>query len=607
MNRMLGWSVMLGWLWLGGNWPEALGDERVPPTPSEAVMAAQSGRVAAMAKATASTVGVFGVDSQGGGSGVIISADGYVVTNFHVSSPFGSRMRCGLSDGRMYEAVIVSIDPTGDLALLKMYGREDFVPATLGDSDRIEVGEWCFAAGNPFVLATNLQPSVSYGLISGVHRYQYPSGTILEYTDCLQTDAAINPGNSGGPLFDSRGDLIGINGRCSFEKRSRVNVGVGYAISINQVRNFLGQMRSGRLVDHASAGFTVATDQEKGVVMVSNILESSDAFRRGLRYGDEILSLAGRSVATTNEFKNILGIFPSEWRIPLRYRNANGEVDTWIRLPRLHQEEELWKLARADQGEEHGPPPEPREGESPEMDEPEAGKEAHDHAPDDEGESKDVLHDRLEAREGYINYYFNRLEMERILGLEPGRDRWRAGPSGMTVQGVVTGETTSIAMHVSQADVRWTFDGRESVLRTGREWSESINATSHSSLAIGLQLWMRWHREGPRKLGDTHYFGEAPIRGSDTLYDVTHSTIGELNCAFYTDRKTGRIRLMELQADVEKDPAEIYFDEQDVEGATLGGTMPIPKRMQLVFGVDGQMDVTLQAAEAWEPAQGEAP
>ncbi len=162
-----------------------------------------------------------------------------------------------------------------------MYGRNDFPAAVIADSDTVKAGHWCFAAGNPFVLATNLQPTITYGIVSGVRRYQYPAGTILEYTDCIQTDAAINPGNSGGPLFNAEGHLIGINGRCSFEKRGRVNVGVGYAISINQVLKFVGQLRAGRLVDHASLGFTVGTDPE-GKVVVTNILESSDAFRRGL-------------------------------------------------------------------------------------------------------------------------------------------------------------------------------------------------------------------------------------------------------------------------------------------------------------------------------------
>ena len=149
-----------------------------------------------------------------------------------------------------------------------------------------------------------------------MHRYQYPANTILEYTDCLQVDASVNPGNSGGPLFNAAGELIGINGRISIAQRGRVNAGAGYAISINQIRNFLGNLRSGRIVDHASLGATVSRDS-RGAVVVSQILEESDAFRRGLRVDDEIVSFAGRPIHSVNQFKNVLGIFPEEWKISL--------------------------------------------------------------------------------------------------------------------------------------------------------------------------------------------------------------------------------------------------------------------------------------------------
>src|SRR6202011_1177623 len=96
------------------------------------------------------------------------------------------------------------------------------------------------------------------------HRYQYPEGSkgLLEYTDCIQTDTSINPGNSGGPLFNMNGELIGINGRISLEKRGRINSGVGYAISINQIKNFMGHMRAGLDTDHATLGALIQTDQE---------------------------------------------------------------------------------------------------------------------------------------------------------------------------------------------------------------------------------------------------------------------------------------------------------------------------------------------------------
>ncbi len=194
--------------------------------------------------------------------------------------------------------------------------------------------------GNPFLLATDFHPSVAYGMVSGVHRYQYPSGTLLEYADCLQVDAAINPGNSGGPLFDSQGRLLGINGRGSFEKRGRVNVGVGYAISINQIKNFLGDLKSGRIVDHATLGARASTSED-GRVVVSDILEHSDAYRRGLRYDDEIVSFAGRPIHSVNMLKNLLGIFPKGWRVQLSYRREGEVYDTFVRLMGVHSEPEL--------------------------------------------------------------------------------------------------------------------------------------------------------------------------------------------------------------------------------------------------------------------------
>src|SRR5262249_47044257 len=180
-----------------------------------------------------------------------------------------------------------------------------------------------------FSLATDFTPTVTFGLVSGVHRYQYPAGTLLEYTDCIQTDTSINPGNSGGPLFNMDGELVGINGRISLEKRGRRNAGVGYAISINQIKNFMGQLRVGVDTDHASLGAGMESESEDGglsKILVKSIIDS-DARRRGLDVGDQLFSFAGRQMTTVNQYKNVLGLFPKGWRMPLVYPRHNQPTE----------------------------------------------------------------------------------------------------------------------------------------------------------------------------------------------------------------------------------------------------------------------------------------
>ena len=344
-------------------------------------------RADVIAKASAASVGVFGASGAGGGSGVVITPDGFALTNFHVVQGNGAYMKCSMPDGELYDAVLVGIDPVGDVAIIKLQGRDDFPVAEIGDSDELQQGQWCFAVGNPFLLATNFQPTVTWGIVSGVHRYQYPAGTLLEYADCIQTDAAINPGNSGGPLFNDRGQLVGINGRGSFEKRGRVNVGVGYAISINQIQLFRHHLLSGRIVDHATLGATVATD-EAGKVRVNNVLESSEAYRRGLRIDDEILQFAGREIQTVNQFKNVLGIYPKGYRVPLTYQRDGESREIRVRLTGVHATEKLIELVSGAAEEKSESQPD---------------------EPEEQGASEQELQadQQFVARRGFANYYFN--------------------------------------------------------------------------------------------------------------------------------------------------------------------------------------------------------
>jgi S1-C subfamily serine protease len=270
------------------------------------VLKAEAERVAVVKNVSPSVVAIFARGGQGGGTGVLISDDGYALTNFHVVQGSGPLMQCGLPDGVLYDAVLVGLDKVGDVALIKLYPKKDgqkFPFAPRGNSDLVHEGDWSLAMGNPFLLATNFQPTVTFGLISGVHRYQYPAGTLLEYTDCIQIDTSINPGNSGGPLFNIKGELIGINGRGSFDKRGRINSGVGYAISINQIENFMGHLYAGIDSDHASLGAVVESDPEKlGRMRVTRILEECDAARRGLDLDNELLTFAGRYMGSVNQF-----------------------------------------------------------------------------------------------------------------------------------------------------------------------------------------------------------------------------------------------------------------------------------------------------------------
>src|SRR5262249_15282775 len=193
------------------------------------ILDAEVNRVAVIEKAKPAVVAIFSAGGQGGGSGVVITKDGYALTNFHVVQGSGPVMKCGLPDGVLYDGVLVGLDKVGDVALIKLLPKDGkpFPFAPMGDSDKVKPGDFSLAMGNPFLLATDFTPTVTFGLISGVHRYQYPEGKgLLEYTDCIQIDTSINPGNSGGPLFTLDGELIGINGRGSFDKRGRVNSGV---------------------------------------------------------------------------------------------------------------------------------------------------------------------------------------------------------------------------------------------------------------------------------------------------------------------------------------------------------------------------------------------
>jgi len=361
--------------------------------PSPLVRSSEAARVEVIRKVKPAVAAVCFFGGEACGSGVVIDAQGYCLTNFHVVQPTGPVLQCGLADGKLYDAVLVGVDKVGDVALVKLLPREPGKPfpfVALADSDTVRPGDWSLAMGNPFGLSLDFTPTVTYGLVSGTNRYQPPEGKgTLEYTDCIQIETSINPGNSGGPLFNMKGELIGINGRGSFEKRGRVNSGVGYAISINQIKNFLGHLRSGLDTDHATLGADVATENEEGDLsrmLVRSMLEDADAVKQGIQPGDQLVKFAGRTLSSANQYKNILGIFPREWRLPLTYRRDNVTRETLVRLMG-HMDRPVEKA-----GDEQPKPPGGRPAPAP---------------PKKPGQDASPANKLFTAKKGYANYFFN--------------------------------------------------------------------------------------------------------------------------------------------------------------------------------------------------------
>jgi serine protease Do len=551
--------------------------------PTPAVLAAESERVATIERISRPTIAIFDAKGQGGGSGVIISPDGFALSNFHVTAATGTAMKCGLSDGRFVDAVLVGLDPGGDVALIKLLGHEDFPVAELGDSDSVRAGDWAYVVGNPFLLADDYKPTITYGIISGVHRYQYPAGTLLEYADCLQTDASINPGNSGGPLFDSAGRLIGINGRGSFEKRGRVNVGVGYAISINQIKRFLGMLHSGRIVDHATLGATVTTDAE-GRVIVDDILEDSDAFRRGLRYGDELVRFGSRDIDTANAFKNALGTYPAGWRVPITFRRDGREFERRVRLAGMHREGELEALLQA----EHEPPvpdrPQPEKDTPPGEPQPENPQAPPEPKPGDPPKPRDrrpnarraqtpklprAVRKYFEESPGYANYWFNRYHQQRVWNAFLGRgDFAEAGWNWNIDAKTSTGGDASIDLTEAKGSI--TMPDGQSGAQFGPSLVEETSPQRSGGLLAALHLWQRLLLFGPRRFGEVYYLGKLPLTNDEKSVDCLVATHGGVETRFFFDPATADLVGLEMQASDDEDPCEIEFgDIREVDGRRL--------------------------------------
>lgn len=277
---------------------------------------------------------------RGSGSGFILSEDGKILTNAHVVAG-ANIVTVTLKDGRSFEGEVLGSDPTTDVAVVKIDAR-DLPTVTLGDSDRLQAGEWAIAIGNPL----GLDNTVTTGIISATGRSSNEIGVANKRVNFIQTDAAINPGNSGGPLIDADGKVIGMNTAII-----RNAQGLGFAIPINRAKQIADQLIAKGNVEHPylgiqmtplepeivkqfenSSGQSIVAD--RGVLIV-RVLPTSPADQGGLKAGDVIQKVGDRTVTDASQIQQIVADLSIGDELPLTVQRNDRAIALNVRVGTL--------------------------------------------------------------------------------------------------------------------------------------------------------------------------------------------------------------------------------------------------------------------------------
>jgi serine protease Do len=294
---------------------------------------------------------------QSVGSGVVISDQGHIVTNLHVIDG-SERIMVTLADKRQFEAAVVGTDSSTDIAVLKVDGTAGLPVVVLGDSDRLNVGDWVLAVGNPFRLTS----TVTAGIVSALGRQVNIINDDFRIEDFIQTDAAINPGNSGGALVNLQGELVGINTAIATESGSYE--GYGFAVPVSLMERVVsdiiayGEVRRGFLgVGIGDVDARVATRiglARIGGVFVNEVTPGGAADRAGVRNGDVVLSVAGRAVNAPNELQSVIARYRPGEQVGLEIWRSGNLVNVDIEL--LGRETPAYERWFAELGRDSAPP-----------------------------------------------------------------------------------------------------------------------------------------------------------------------------------------------------------------------------------------------------------
>jgi serine protease Do len=272
------------------------------------------------------------------GSGFVIDSEGYILTNNHVVEN-ADEVIVRLDNEQEHKATVVGKDPKTDLALLKIDGVSGLTSVPLGDSDKLRVGEWVMAIGNPF----GLDHSVTSGIVSAKGRF-IGAGN---YDDYIQTDAAINPGNSGGPLINLKGEVVGINS--AIFSRTGGNIGIGFAIPVNLAKELVPQLREKGKVTRGWLGVLIqkvtpeiaeslGLDQARGA-LVADVVADGPAAKAGVKVGDVIVEFDGHPVNESNELPMLVARTPLEKQVKLKVLRDKAHVDLDVTIAELQDED----------------------------------------------------------------------------------------------------------------------------------------------------------------------------------------------------------------------------------------------------------------------------
>jgi serine protease Do len=279
------------------------------------------------------------------GTGFIIDKDGFILTNNHVVDKT-DEIKVKLADEREFSAKIIGRDRKTDLALIRIEPDDQLIPLPLGDSDKLEVGDWVVAIGNPFGLGN----TVTAGIVSAKYR-QIGAGP---YDNFIQTDASINPGNSGGPLLNTAGEVIGINS--AIFSRSGGNIGIGFAIPINMAKELLPQLKKGKVI-RGWLGVMIQKvtpelkdkfklKDEKGA-LVADVTAGGPAEKAGIKRGDVILSFDGKQIHEMNDLPFIVGATTIGKTVIVDVIRNGRKKPFKVKIGELKEEKESQEVAKA--------------------------------------------------------------------------------------------------------------------------------------------------------------------------------------------------------------------------------------------------------------------